>query len=85
MQFDRQVRVIPTGRLGNPKSLPDDVLKVRVGYESAAGARKAPRQAVWGHTQARGSLGPITGVIESWGQKILTRMVNGSSEYLVTI
>jgi len=45
MQLDRQVRVIPTGRLGNPKSLPDDVLKVRVhaGYESAAGGkRKAP-------------------------------------------
>ncbi len=61
MQLDRLARVIPTGCQGNPKSLPDDVLKVRVGYESAAGGRKAPRQAVWGHTQARGSLGPIAG------------------------
>ncbi len=45
MQLDRLVRVIPPGRLGNPKSLPDDVLKIRVhaGYESAGGGkRKAP-------------------------------------------
>ena len=37
--------VVLTGCLGNFKSLPDDVLKVRVhaGYESAAGGkRKAP-------------------------------------------
>jgi hypothetical protein len=39
--------VIPTGCLGIAKSLPDDVLKVRVhaGYESAAGGkRKAPHK-----------------------------------------
>ena len=34
--------VVPTGRLGNPKSLPDAFLKVRVqgAYESAAGGKR---------------------------------------------
>jgi hypothetical protein len=39
--------VVPTGRLGNSESLPDDVLKVRIhaGYESAGGGkRKAPQR-----------------------------------------
>ncbi len=85
MQLDRVARVIPTGRLGNPKSLPDDVLKVRVGYESAAGSRKAPRQAVWGTLKRGAPSVQSQGGIESWGQKILTRLVNGSSKYLVII
>ena len=44
--------VVLTGRLGNPKSLSDDVLKIRVhaDYESAAGGkRKAPPER--GHPQ----------------------------------
>ncbi len=49
MQLDRLglAHVVLAGRLGVLKSLPDDVLKVRVpaGYESAAGGeRKAPRE-----------------------------------------
>ncbi len=57
MQLDRLVRVIPTGRPGNPKSLPDDVLKVQVhvGYESAGGGkRKAPDKAGAIHRGYRG-------------------------------
>ena len=55
MQLDRLARVVSTGRLGNPKSLPNDVLKVLVlaGYESAAGGkRKAPHQVVGGLVSA---------------------------------
>ncbi len=37
--------VVPTGRLGNPESLPDDVLKVRVhvGMRARSGAKEKPR------------------------------------------
>ncbi len=44
MQFDRQVRVIPTGRLGNPKGLPGDGLKVRVhgAMRAQAAAKEKP-------------------------------------------
>ncbi len=55
MQLDRLARVVSTGRLGNPKSLPNDVLKVLVlaGYESAAGGkRKTPRRVLGGQLSA---------------------------------
>ncbi len=37
--------VVPTGRLGNPKSLPNDVLKVRVqvGMRAQPAAKEKPR------------------------------------------
>ena len=41
MQLDRAARVVSSGCLGNPKGLPDDVLKVRVhGAMSAQPAAK---------------------------------------------
>ncbi len=38
--------VIPTGRLGNPEGLPDDVLKIRVHADMRAqpGAKEKPRR-----------------------------------------
>ncbi len=38
--------VVPTGRLGNPKGLPDDVLKVRVHADMRAqpAAKEKPRR-----------------------------------------
>ncbi len=46
MQLDCLARVIPTGRLGDPKSLPDDGLKVRVyvGMRAQPAAKEKPRR-----------------------------------------
>ncbi len=46
MQLDRLAHVVPTGRLGNPKGLPDDVLKVRVHTDMRAqpAAKEKPRR-----------------------------------------
>ncbi len=45
MQLDRLARVIPTGYQGVPKSLPNDILKVRVHVDMRAqpAAKEKPR------------------------------------------
>ena len=46
MHLDRVARVIPTGCLGNPKSLPDDFLKVRIhgAMRAQPAAKEKPRR-----------------------------------------
>ncbi len=42
-------QVTPTGRLGIPKSLPDDVLKIRghAAMRAQPAAKEKPRRAMW--------------------------------------